>query len=185
VFDSLFPRPGQTALLVVDIQERLIAAMANPERIVKQATVLGALAREHGWPILYTEQYPRGLGATDPRVAEALGPDARRWEKVEFSALRNPAFALEAVPTLPSSCIVCGIETHVCVLQTVADLQARGIQVLVPRDATGSRTDENHQNGLELIARTGAVVTNTETLLFGALQRAGTDAFKRLSPLIR
>lgn len=187
MYDAVFPRADATALLVVDVQERLLPGMGTAaEPLLRQTRTLIALAGEFNWPVIFTEQYPRGLGATETSIAAALTQaEARRYEKVEFSACRNAAFAAEVLPTLPASVVVVGMETHICVLQTVADLQARGVQVFVPADAVASRTPENRQNGLDLIARTGAVITNTETLLFGALQRAGTDAFKRLSPLIR
>lgn len=187
MYDAIFPRPNACALLVIDMQERLMPAMGDAAAgIRRQTRTLISTAREFAWPVLYTEQYPRGLGATDAELAAALlEAGASRFEKVEFSACRNPVFANEVLPTLPPSIIVVGIEAHICVLQTVADLQARGVQVFVPRDAVASRTVENRNNGLDLIARTGAVVSNTESLMFAALQRAGTDAFKRLSPLIR
>ena len=86
---------------------------------------------------------------------------------------------------LPNHLVATGLETHVCVLQTVADLQNRGYQCFVPRDAVTSRSDENHENGLALLERAGAVVVNTESVLFHALGEAGTDAFRRLAPLVR
>jgi len=186
--DALFPRPGHTALVIVDVQERLIPALpaTRARAVVRSCTTLVRLADELGWPVVATEQYPKGLGPTVPELASALsdvGVDP--IEKIHFSACREPAFAETVQPTLPSGVIVAGIEAHVCVLQTVADLQARGHQVFVPADAVASRTDENRANGLDLAARAGAVVTNVESLLFFGLQRAGTDAFRRLAPLIR
>jgi len=185
--DIIFPKPASSALLIVDVQERLAPAMVDgSSQLLKATRVLIECAAEFQWPILYTEQYPRGLGATVsallPRLQE-LG--ARRIEKVEFSCLRNAEFAEQVQPTLPNHVVVCGMESHICVLQTVADLQARGHQAFVPLDGVASRTLENRDNGLRLMERTGAIVTNSETLLFAALQKAGTDAFKRLSPLIR
>lgn len=184
----ILPQPGATALLVIDIQERLLPAMdaAVAESVLRQTATLIEVAREFGWQVIYTEQYPKGLGATSPRLAEPLeSVGAIRAEKVEFSCLRNETFAREILPKLKPNVVIAGMETHICVLQTVADLQARGHQVYLAADATCSRTAANHANGLAQIERLGAVVTNTESLLFGACEKAGTDSFKRLSKLVR
>lgn len=186
--DSIFPRHGSTALLIVDVQERLVPVIGSSaaEHVVRQTAVLLQTALAFHWPVVYSEQYPKGLGATVSELAEPLAAaSATRVEKVEFSVARNPGFASLVMPSLPSHVVVAGMETHICVLQTVADLQARGHQVFLAADACGSRTLQNHQNGLDLMARVGATVSNTETLLFFALQQAGTDAFRTLSKLIR
>lgn len=183
----VIPPNSRTSLLVVDVQERLVPAMHDGgEQCVRSCRILLQTAATFGWSVYYTEQYPRGLGATVPELAPFLeASGARRFEKVEFSALANADFASQALPSLTDNVIVTGMETHICVMQTVADLQARGHQVWVPWDGVASRTEANRDNGLELIRRSGAVVTNTESLLFGALGRAGTPEFKALSPLIR
>lgn len=186
--EVIFPNAESSALLVVDIQERLVPAIEDTqrERLLRQNGVLIECARTFGWQTVYSEQYPKGLGPTVPALREALeAADARRIEKVEFSCCRNPVFAEEVLSRLPPHVVVTGMEAHICVLQTVADLQARGHQVFVPWDAVGSRTAANRDNGLALIERAGAVVTNTETILFHALGRAGGDDFKRLSKMIR
>lgn len=186
--DAIFPKKSRSALLVVDIQERLLGAM-NPdaaEEVVRQNRVLIELAADSGWNIVYSEQYPKGLGATESTLLEALiGHGAARVEKTEFSACRNDTFKDTILPQLPSHVIVTGMETHVCVLQTVADLQARGHQVFVPHDAVLSRSARNKENGLALMKEVGAVETNTETLVFYALQKAGGDRFKRFSKMIK
>lgn len=187
MYDAIFPKAGATALLVVDIQERLLPAMGDQlAPLLRQVNVLVETAREFAWPVVYSEQYPKGLGTTEPALLatlEAVG--AQRVEKVEFSCCRNPQFVEAVLPSLPNSVIVVGMETHICVLQTVVDLQARGHQVFVPWDGVSSRTLANRDNGLRLIERAGAVVTNAESLMFAALQQAGTEPFKRLSKLIR
>lgn len=186
--DSIFPRPGQTALFVIDIQERLLPAMPAEAvaLMLRQTEILIALAQEFQWPIYYSEQYPRGLGATESGLLEKLvAANATRIEKVEFSAVRNDVFAQTILPRLPSHVVVCGMETHICVLQTVSDLQARGHQVFVPNDAVASRVESNRANGLALMRQAGAVETNTESLMFYYLQKAGTDAFKRFQKMIR
>ena len=186
--DSIFPRPGATALIVIDIQERLLPAMRTEDQqlVVRQTGTLVELATAFGWPIVHSEQYPKGLGHTVQPLREALErAGSRRLEKVEFSCARNAVFNQTILPQLPSHIVVAGMETHICVLQTVADLQARGHQVFVAQDAVASRTEANRANGLELMRQCGAVITNTETLVFQALQVAGTDQFKHFSKLIR
>ena len=185
--DSIFPRPGQTALFVVDIQERLLPAMpeAAVALMLRQTHILIELAREFGWPVYYSEQYPKGLGPTEASLLQKLQEaNATRIEKVEFSAARNEVFAQTVLPRLPSHVIVVGMETHICVLQTVSDLQARGHQIFIPNDAVASRLESNRQNGIQLMRQAGAVETNTESLMFYYLQKAGTDAFKRFQKMI-
>jgi nicotinamidase-related amidase len=183
----VIPPNARTSLLIVDVQERLVPAMEDQgDACIRSASILLQTAATFGWKVLFTEQYPRGLGATVSALQPLLeAAGAQRFEKVEFSALANASFASDALPKLTDNVIVVGMEAHICVLQTVADLQARGHQAWVPYDGVVSRTQSNRENGLELIRRCGAVVTNTESLLFGALGRAGTPEFKALSALIR
>ena len=128
-----------------------------------------------GIPIVVTEQYPKGLGETVPEVAEQLPTASRRWRR---SASPPPR------PTASTSAgrdqaLVCGIETHVCVNQTVLDLLASGIEVHVAEDAVGSRFAETRSgSGLQKMEQAGAVLTSVETALFELLGRAGTDEFK-------
>lgn len=186
--DAIFPRRERSALIVVDIQDRLLSAMdsAAAERLIKQNLLLVEMAGEFGWDIVYSEQYPKGLGGTNAMLLEALERfDASRVEKVEFSCCKNGTFLESILPQLPSHVVVSGMETHVCVLQTVADLQARGHQVFVPQDAVLSRTEDNRQNGLSLMSEVGATITNAETLVFYQLQSAGGDQFKKFSKMLR
>lgn len=184
----IFPREGQTSLLIIDIQERLFAAMdeAEVQALLKNTHLLLELARTFEWPVYYTEQYPKGLGPTEASLREKLFEmEAVGCEKIEFSAARNDVFRQTILPRLTPNVIVVGMETHVCVLQTVADLQARGIQTFVPSDALASRSIENKRNGIKLMEAAGAVETNTETLMFYALQKAGNDIFRHFSKMIR
>lgn len=186
--DAIFPRSDRAALLVVDLQTKLLNTLPAGEgpALVQRALVLLALAREQGWTLGWTEQNPSKLGETDPTLAAELREaGASPLPKMAFSSLRDATFADEVLPTFPPHVVVIGIEAHICVLQTVADLQARGHQCFVPLDAVGSRDPRNLDNALALLERVGAVVTNTETLLFHTLQRAGTDAFRKLAPLVR
>lgn len=184
----IFPRAGQTALLVVDIQERLLPAMLPDEvaGMLRNTHILLELAESFQWPVFYTEQYPQGLGHTEATLRTKLeAMQAVSCEKVEFSCLRNETFASTILPRLPPNVVVVGMETHVCVLQTVMDLQARGYQAFVPYDAVASRTVANKQNGLHLMEKVGAVQVNTESLMFHALEKASGDTFKKFSKMIR
>jgi nicotinamidase-related amidase len=172
---SLLDRDS-TALVVVDIQEgfRPYASFADvadaSRKLVQAARILDV-------PTIVSEQYPKGLGHTAPEVGLQ---DERPIEKTVFSAARADGFDLGE----RTQAIVCGIETHVCVSQTVHDLLARGIEVHVPADAVGSRHEIDYQRGLERLEREGAVVTTVEAALFELLGRAGTPEFKAVQKLI-
>jgi nicotinamidase-related amidase len=182
--------PDRAALLVVDVQERLWAAMAEADRaaLLRNAGILVELARRLKLPIVVSEQYPKGLGPTVRELGDALaapGVDARRFEKLEFSCAAAPGFAALWDELGRDQWIVVGMEAHICVYQTARDLASRAAAVHVPADAVISRTRENRAIGLELIAAAGGVVTSTETVVFDALARAGSDDFRALSKLVR
>jgi nicotinamidase-related amidase len=182
--------PARCALLIVDVQERLHSAMAPAARaaVDRNLPVLIELARRFGMPVVVSEQYPRGLGHTLSWVTGALasvGPAVHRFEKLDFSVTDAEAFAPIWDLLGRQQWIVTGMETHVCVYQTVRGLIAREAEVHVPGDAVASRSDDNRAVGLRLIDRLGATVTSTELVVFDALRRAGSDDFKALSRLIR
>lgn len=186
---ELILRPEDVALLVIDVQERLIAAMPEAARaaVERNLITLAGAAERFALPVIITEQYPRGLGRTTASVAGAFEPvkGVCTFEKVEFAATAAPAWR-EAVGDQPRrTWLVVGMETHVCVYQTVRALRDAGHVVHVLADAVASRTDANWQNGLDLCERTGAIVTNTETVVFDLLGKAGTDDFKVLSRLLK
>jgi nicotinamidase-related amidase len=176
------PLSKETAgLLVVDIQDRLVAAMPAEiaERVVKNACILIEAARRFALPIVVTQQYPKGLGQTVPAIEQALaGAElVARADKVDFSAAAH-AWA-------GRTWIVAGMETHVCVYQTVRAIAARDDEVYVVADAACSRTKASWRIGLQLCARAGAIVTTTEACVFDLLERAGSDDFKALSKLVK
>jgi len=186
--------PERTLLLVVDIQEKLAAAMPEAQRtaVVRAATILIESASFLGARVIATEQYPQGLGPTLGEVRTRL--DAARTvvlPKTEFSACDAAGFAdalaaATASPALPlQSVVVLGMETHVCVFQTVRDLVARGLDVHVPFDGVASRRDDHRAAGLDLCRAAGATVTTAETVVFDWLARAGGDSFRAVSRLVR
>jgi nicotinamidase-related amidase len=173
-------QPGRTALIVVDVQEGFRKAIPDFERVAKATATLIEGAEAIGVPVLITEQYPKGLGETAEEVAERLPEGTEPLKKVVFSAADAEGFDLGG----RDQALVCGIETHVCVNQTVLDLLDAGTEVQVAEDAVGSRTEENKRVGLHKMERAGAVLTSVETALFELLGRAGTDEFKRVQKLI-
>jgi nicotinamidase-related amidase len=170
----------RTALVVVDVQEAFRPAVGEFETVAHNAGVLVQGARVLGLPVIATEQYPQGLGHTVPEVAEHL-EGAKPLEKVVFSACRAEGFDLDG----RDQALVCGIEAHVCVEQTVQDLLDRDVEVHVAADAVSSRSALNRRLGLEKMERSGAWVTSTEMALFELVGRAGTDEFKRIQALVK
>lgn len=178
----------ESALLVVDIQDRLVSAM--PEEAVpgflKQVRILVSLAGQFDARVLYTEQYPEGLGGTEQTIQKTLDEetDAAYIEKVAFDAC-SAAGAAETFGSLPRHVVVCGLEAHICVWMTVRRLLEEGHEVIVPFDAVLSRRPGLRDNGLELMSRAGATVANVETLVFSSLESADHAAFKEFSRLVR
>ena len=170
----------RSTLVVIDVQEAFRRAVPSFEDVARAASILVRGAEAVDVPILLTEQYPKGLGRTVSEVADHLPAGVEPIEKVSFSAPEAEGFDLAG----REQALVCGIETHVCVNQTVLDLLDAGVEVHVARDAVGSRFAENHEVGLEKVERAGAVITSVETALFELVGRAGTDEFKRVQALV-
>lgn len=172
-----------SSLLVIDIQERLAAAMppARLERLLNRTLAAIDGAKALGLPIVVTEQYPKGLGPTMKVVAERI-PDFKPIEKLEFSA-----FVPEVKERLAGrpNVLVTGMETHVCVFQTVRALKEAGLIPYLAADAVLSRTEVDLQIGLDLCRSAGAQVTSVETVLFDALGRAGGPEFKAISAAVK
>ena len=166
----------RAALVVIDVQEgfRPYAAFAP---VASSCAKLLQASRILEIPAIVSEQYPKGLGATAPEVGLGEEPVL---EKTVFSAARADGIDLGG----RSQAIVCGIETHVCVSQTVHDLLAAGVEVHVPADAVGSRHEIDYERGLARMQRAGAVVSTVEAVLFELLERAGTPEFKAVQTLI-
>jgi len=179
----------RAALLVVDIQDRLLPVMPEASRagVLRNTAILIAAADQLGLPIVVSQQYPRGLGPTAQPIEDALGQAllVHRFDKLEFSAVAAPAFAALAPALGRDQWIVCGMETHVCVYQTARDLVARGWAAHVCADAVCSRTGQNWELGLRLMERAGAIITSTEVCVFDLLERAGSDEFRALSKIIK
>lgn len=172
-------------LLLIDVQVRLAAAMPQEalERFQKNAALLIKAAQKLHLPIIATEQYPKGLGPTVPSLRELLAEAP--MEKLEFSCGASKPIAQRILATGRRQVIVAGMETHVCVFQTVRDLARGPFAVFLPQDAVLSRTEENRRVGLSLCEKSGATLTSTEAAVFDLLGVAGTPEFKELAPLLK
>lgn len=171
-------RAADSALVVIDIQERLAAVMPAREAVVRATGILLEAAARLDVPVLLTEQYPKGLGSTVPEVACKLPGGSPRMEKTCFSACA-------ALPLTRPQVVLAGMEAHVCVLQTALELAAAGREVFVVADAVCSRTEANSSNALARLRAAGVTITNTESVVFEWLRDASHEHFRALSKLIR
>jgi hypothetical protein len=168
--------------LLVDMQERLVPAMADAAEVTAQCGILLRAAYELGVPILASEQYPKGLGTTIPALAAFA---TRRLEKMEFSAYANSAIKDELTRAGQPQIILAGVEAHVCVLQTALELIDAKFQVFIVADAVSSRRPESREVALHRIARAGATLITVEMALFEWLRSASAPEFRGISKLIR
>jgi len=173
-----------TVLLLVDVQEKLARAMYEKEALAENTVKLVKGARILGLPILWTEQNPKGLGSTLPEVRELLA-DQEPVTKLSFSCCGEPRFMDQLQPLKRRQALIAGIESHVCVYQTVMDLVKMGYEVQVVADAVSSRTLENKALGLERCKELGASLTSTETALFELLRVAEGDQFKQMLKVVK
>ena len=176
-----------TALIVIDVQERLFPAMDSDHReeVMRNLKVLAATAQRLQLPTLATEQYPKGLGHTLPEMKAALPTGLEPIEKVAFSCWGVEAFRSRLTASGARQVLLGGIEAHVCVLMSALDLLAAGYGVHIVADAVTSRTQANWRLAMDQLRQAGAVVTATETVLFQLLRQADSDDFRELARLIR
>lgn len=174
----------QSALLVIDIQERLLPVMHDPDMVVENTRRLIKGASILGVGVLASEQYPNGLGHLVEPITSLLG-DSAVQEKDTFSCMADERFAKHFNALNKTQAVICGIEAHVCVLQTTIELISSGVKVFVVADATSSRTAGNHIMGMDRAKSAGAEIVTTEMVLFEWLRRAGTPQFKEISKLVK
>jgi isochorismate hydrolase len=172
-------------LLIVDVQTRLIGVMpeADVAGCLKQSGILAQAAALLAVPIILTEQYPKGLGHTDPALMAQLS-GVTPVEKTAFSCLAE-AKVKRQLSRDRSQIVLAGMEAHICILQTALDLMAAGKQVHVAEDAIISRSPHNQANAVARLREAGCIISNTESIVFEWLGRAEGDAFKKISQLIR
>lgn len=172
-------RAKDSTLLVIDLQERLLPAIDGGAAVVEQAAWLVQVAQRLQVPVIVTEQYPKGLGATEAGL-RALLPSEGLREKIHFSATAG-AGLFDLPGGERRQFIVCGTETHVCVLQSVLGLLAAGREVFVVDEAVGSRTPRDKALGLARMAGAGAQIVSREMVAFEWLEQAGSELFRQVS----
>ena len=175
---------NQSQLVIVDMQIKLSNVMSSHiDSVVKNCATLLQSAALLEIPVLFTEQYPQGLGPTLPELAQYMA-GKKAVEKTAFSCCGEPAFSRQLLGD-HSQVILAGMEAHICILQTALDLLAQGKTVFVLEDAVISRNPENKRNALNRMREAGVIITNTESLVFEWLGTATGDAFKKISQLVR
>jgi nicotinamidase-related amidase len=173
------------ALVLVDIQEKLLPKMFNPEQLMSNARLLLRLACLMNLPVLATTQYAKGLGPTVPEITELIG-DVKQHDKVEFSAFGAESFCTELKKyNHRDTLLICGVETHVCVMQTAVSALNDGYTVHVVLDAVGSRTEASWRAGLKRMEDAGIVISTTEMMIFELVRRSDSAAFKEMLPHLK
>lgn len=174
-------QPATSLLAIIDVQERLLAAMPDAERVVGRCRRLAEAARLLGVRAVLTEQYPEGLGPTPSELAALLPPAA---SKLAFSCSGCRVFD-EAVGAGVTSVVLAGLETHVCVAQTALDLAAAGVTVFVVVDAVASRHEVDHETALRRLEAAGVIPTTSEAVLFEWCRTAAHPQFQAVRRLVR
>jgi nicotinamidase-related amidase len=181
---DLLIRARDSALIVIDMQDRLVPAMLAPARTIKNTRLLLQAAAQTGVPAILTEQYPQGLGSTIPDILKAAGTSPI-LPKMHFSCMEDPGFAAAFKALDRRQAILTGMEAHICVVQTAASLVEEGYEVFVVSDATASRTAESEIACLARLSAAGVSIVTTEMVVFEWLGKAGTEAFRQMLPLIK
>jgi nicotinamidase-related amidase len=177
---------GHCALIVVDIQEKLLPPIYEKDRLVKNSQLLIRLAGILKIPALVTTQYAQGLGNTVPAIA-SLVPETQAIDKQVFSCFGSDVFCsvLKRLPGNRNTVLLCGMESHICVTQTALGALNQGFIVHVASDAVSSRTEWNWKIGLERMRAAGAVISSTEMMVYELLRSSGSPAFKELLPYLK
>jgi nicotinamidase-related amidase len=190
MIDKSSPKPFRLSnkdlgLVVVDIQEKIRPAISLFDTIAANSVVLIRAFKTLSIPIIATEQYPKGLGRTAEPVFSALGQTIKPLEKKSFSCCGADGFIRQLDYNKITTVCVCGIETHVCVYQTVLDLIEKGIGVVIVADACGSRKEVDHSTAIRRMEVCGAAVMTVEMVLFDLLKTAENPAFKEVQRLVK
>lgn len=178
--------PSCCALLVIDIQDRLMPVIEGRDSVVKNSVLLIKTAKALHIPIIATSQYVARIGDFLPEIKSELN-GVSPIDKMEFGGFNNPQVRHEVnhLPQEINTLIFCGVETHICIYQTVLGALRAGYSSWVPADAVSSRTHLNHSTGLHRITEIGGVVANTEMIIYELLHQAGTPEFKALLPFLK
>lgn len=188
-FTEVVRRPlnmNECALVVIDIQQKLLPPIFNKEQLVRNTSLLVRLAKILNIPTLLTTQYAKGLGATVPEIA-SLMDGVEAIDKVDFSCFGKDTFcsAVKSLPGKRNTMLLCGMETHICVMQTALGALEQGYLVHVASDAVGSRAESNWRVGIERMRDAGCVISSTEMMMYELLRQSGSAAFKELLPYLK
>ena len=178
-------RADDCVLGVIDIQEKLLPPIHEKERLIRNSQLLIRLANILSLPVVVTTQYSKGLGQTVPEIMQLL-PGNKPVDKTEFGCFGNGEFC-SAISTLAgrSTLLLCGMETHICVMQTALGALHQGLTVHVAADAVGSRSELNWRLGLERMKEAGVVISSTEMIIYEVLGRSGSPAFKEILQYVK
>lgn len=176
-------RPDNTALLVIDLQDKLLPAIYESAAVIEASRKLIESAKILSLPILLTEQYPTGLGPTCSAIAQCLPAEAP-ISKLKFSACVDPIITRLRDLARPNI-LICGIEAHVCIQQTVLDLLRLNYRPVICADATSARRPLDRDTALQRMRQAGAIITTAESAIFELLGEAGTEAFKKVLKVIK
>lgn len=176
--------PAETMALAIDYQERLMPVIADGDAVLERAEILLTGLQLLNIPLLITRQYPKGLGDVVPGIKN-IAAGVPVLDKITFSACRDPYIIDAARDMGRKNIIVCGVETHICVLQTIMDFQAAGFQTALVADCVGSRRKSDKEIGIKRAMQEGSLITCCETLLFELLGSADNEMFKNISLLIK
>ena len=177
--------PHRAMLLIIDVQKAFVEPIKKSKKVIKKCVILVQAARILGLPIVATEQYPKGLGSTVSDIKMVLGKKQFYPDKTSFSCMGDEKCRNEILKQGRSQVIVAGLESHVCVLQTVLDLLEAGKDVFVLADAVGSRDNEESEYALSRMADSGAIVTTAETVILEMTADSKHPQFKSLQKLIK
>ena len=178
-------KPEECVLMVVDVQERLLPQIHEHDHVNAQCAKLARGASVLGVPIIWTEQYKKGLGETTPEIRAAIGDGAQSFEKMSFGCLADPKIHDEVKRIGRRKIILCGIEAHICVAQTALQAMDEGYDVALAEDAVSSRRPSDCETGIARMRQAGVIPATVEMLLMEWLGEAGTPQFKQILPLIK
>lgn len=181
---SLLFDPARAVLVVVDEQERLMPSISEVGRVVGRTRWMIGIADAIGLPVIFTEQYPKGLGPTTPELRALFG-DRTPIPKSSFGCYGCEEFASAMTAGGYETVLLTGVETHICVFQTAAQSVERGLRVHALTDAMGAGSPEDHAVGLERLRQIGAVTSSTTMAAYEYLREAGTPLFRHVLPLLK
>lgn len=172
--------------LVIDLQEKLFKAMPAQvqDNLKKNCAILLKTSKEFNIPVIISEQYRKGLGETIPELKEIADGDLN-LEKIYFNCMKDDEIKKAVTESGKKTVIISGIESHICVLQTTLSLIETDFKVVIASDGVASRRKEDWRSALKILSEAGALVYPTETIAFMILEKSGTPAFKKLSPLFK